>query len=131
MKLITVAAAIEVAAGLILAVTPSLVARLVLNADLNSAGEALGRVGGFGLLGLGVACWVQSASVSRNTAVVRGLLTYNVLAALFFIYLGVQGTLIGPMLWPAAVLHFVLAILLGRIFVTGAMAKRGPLTRGG
>ena len=110
MKLIAVAAAIEVVAGVIFIVSPSLLARLVLNADLNAAGVAVGRVGGFGLLGLGLASWPGSAPV-------RGLLAYNVLAALFFIYLGVQGALVGALLWPVAALHFVLAVLLGRVFV--------------
>jgi hypothetical protein len=110
MKLIATAAAIEVLAGIILIVSPSLVARLVLNGDLNAPAEALGRIGGFGLLGLGLASWPGSAPL-------RGLLAYNVLAALFFIYLGVQGALVGVLLWPAAALHSVLAILLGRAFV--------------
>lgn len=110
MKLIAVAAAIELVAGVIFIAAPQLLARLVLNADVNAAGLAVGRVGGFGLLGLGLASWPSSAPI-------RGLLAYNALAALFFIYLGVQGALVGPLLWPAAALHFVLAILLARIFI--------------
>jgi hypothetical protein len=117
MKLVAVAAAIEVAAGVILIISPPLVARLMLNADLNAAGEAVGRVAGFGLLGLGVACWPVSAHVSARSAPVRGLLAYNVLGAIFFIYLGLQGTLVGIVLWPAAALHSVLAILLARVFL--------------
>jgi hypothetical protein len=110
MKLIPVAAAIEVVAGVIFIVSPSLVAQLAFNANLNSAGEALGRVGGFGLFGLGLASWPGSAPI-------RGLLAYNALATLFLIYLGVQGQLAGALLWPVAALHFVLAILLARVFV--------------
>jgi hypothetical protein len=117
MKLIAVAAAIEVAAGLILIVSPPLVARLMLNADLNAAGEAIGHVAGFGLLGLGLAGWPASAQADGKSAAVRGLLAYNVLGAIFFIYLGIQGTLVGMLLWPAAVLHTVLAILLARVFL--------------
>jgi hypothetical protein len=117
MKLIAVAAAIEVAAGLILIVSPPLVARLMLNADLNAAGEAIGRVAGFGLLGLGLAGWPASAQADGKSAAVRGLLAYNVLGAIFFIYLGIQGTLVGMLLWPAAILHAVLAILLARVFL--------------
>jgi hypothetical protein len=117
MKLITVAAAIEIAAGLVFIASPPLVARLALNADLNPAGDALGRVLGFGLLGLGLACWPGAAPLSGKSAAVRGLLAYNVLAALFFMYLGVQAALVGLLLWPIAALHAVLAVLLGRIFV--------------
>lgn len=117
MKLIAVAAAVEVAAGLIFIVSPPLVARLILNADLNAAGQAVGRVVGFGLLGLGLACWPGSTPVSGKSAAARGLLAYNLLAAIFFVYLGVQGTMVGMLLWPVAVLHAVLAIALGRVFV--------------
>jgi hypothetical protein len=117
MKLIAVAAAVEMAAGLILIVSPSLVVQLILNADLNPAGEAVGRLAGFGLLGLGLACWPGSTPVSGKSAAARGLLAYNLLAAVLFIYLGVRGTMVGMLLWPAAVLHTVLAIALGRVFV--------------
>ncbi|MBV8154697.1 MAG: hypothetical protein JOY98_09770 [Candidatus Eremiobacteraeota bacterium] len=110
MKLIAVAAAVEMIAGVVLIVTPSLFARLILNADLNAGAGALGRVGGFGLLGLGVASWPGSSGV-------RGLLVYNALAAIFFVDLGVRGTLVGTLLWPAAILHIVLAILLAFVFV--------------
>jgi hypothetical protein len=116
MKLIAVAAGVEVAAGLIFIISPPLVVRLILNADLNAAGDAVGRVAGFGLLGLGLACWPGSASGSGRNAV-RGLLAYNLLAAILFIYLGVRGTLVGVLLWPAAVLHAGLAIALGRVFM--------------
>jgi hypothetical protein len=119
MRTIAVAAAVEILAGLVLIVSPSLVARLLLHADLNGGGEIVGRVGGFGLLGLGLACWPASAPVSAKSAASRGLLAYNVLAAILFIYLGVRGTLVGALLWPAAVLHAVLAVLLARVFVLG------------
>jgi hypothetical protein len=115
MKLIGIAAAIEIVAGVVFIVSPSLVAQLALNADLNAGGEALGRIGGFGLLGLGLASWPGSASI-------RGLLAYNVLAALFLIYLGVQRELVGTLLWPLAALHLVLAVLLGRLFVRNLRA---------
>jgi hypothetical protein len=117
MKLIAVAAAVEMAAGLILIVSPSLVVQLILNADLNPAGEAVGRLAGFGLLGLGLACWPGSTPVSGKSAAARGLLAYNLLAAVLFIYLGVRGTMVGMLLWPAAVLHTLLGIALGRVFV--------------
>jgi hypothetical protein len=116
-KLIAVAAAIEVAAGLVLIVSPEFVARLVLNADLNAAGEAVGRVGGFGLLGLGLAGWPGAATLSGRSPAVRGLLAYNLLATILFVDLGIRGALVGALLWPAAVLHFVLTALLGRVFV--------------
>lgn len=112
MQLIAVAATVEAIAGVMLIVAPALFARLILNSDLNVGGETTGRVGGFGLLGLALASWPGWGPFS-----IRGLLAYNALAALFLIYLGIRGTLVGPLLWPAAALHFALAILIGRIFV--------------
>ncbi len=59
----------------------------------------------------------QPEPVSRESAALRVLLTYNVLAAIFFLYLGFRGEFIGLLLWPAAALRAVLAILLARVFV--------------
>jgi hypothetical protein len=112
MKVVAVAAAVEVAAGVILAVIPSVAARLVFGTDFTPAGTAICRIAGFGLLGLGIACWPASALV--NPRAVRGLLAYNVLAAVFFAWLGISRELVGPLLWPAAALHGVLSLLLAR-----------------
>lgn len=115
MRLLAVAAAFEIVVGLILMASPALVARLLLGAELAAPGEAIGRVAGFGLLALGLACRPGSALPNRHTLV--GLLTYNVLAAIFFLYLGIRSELIGWLLWPAAAIHAVLSVLLGRLFV--------------
>jgi len=100
--LVALAAAVEIVAGLAVIVDPSLVARLLLGADLSAAGEAVGRVAGFGLCGLGF------------TRAARGLLLYNLLASIFFLYLGIRSELVGVLLWPAFALHACLAVLLAR-----------------
>ncbi len=123
MKLTAFAASLEAATGLILIIDPSVVAWLLLGGDLPVLGQAVGRVAGFALLALGVACWPAPDPASRKGAV-RGLLTYNVLAAIFFMYLGIRGQLVGVLLWPAAVLHGALAILLARIFYRDSVAER-------
>ena len=117
MKLTAFAAALEAATGLVLVIDPSLLASLLLGADLNAVGLAVGRVAGFALLALGLACWPGPEPVGRKSAAARGLFAYNVLAAIFFLYLGVRGELVGLLLWPAAVLHAALASLFARIFV--------------
>lgn len=101
--------------GLILMASPSLVARLLLGAELGAPGEAIGRVAGFGLLALGLGCGPVPASPYRRALV--GLLTYNALAAIFFLYLGIRSELVGWLLWPAATIHAVLSVLLARLFV--------------
>jgi hypothetical protein len=43
-----------------------------------------------------------------------GMLTYSALATLYLLYLGIRGNWVGPLLWPAVVLHAAITILLGR-----------------
>jgi hypothetical protein len=116
MKLIAFSAGVEAATGLVLIVDPSLVARLLLGTELSAGGEAVGRVAGFALLALGLACWPHAGPPSRATPAVRGLLIYNILAAVFFLYVGFRREFMGLLLWPAAVLHAALGILFARIF---------------
>jgi hypothetical protein len=117
LRLTAVAAAVEAATGVVLIINPQLVAWLLLGADLSSAGQAVGRVAGFALLALGLACWPVPETASRKSAAARGLFAYNVLAAIFFLYLGVRGEFVGLLLWPAVAIHAALAILLARVAV--------------
>lgn len=41
-----------------------------------------------------------------------GMLAYSTVAKLYFLYLGIRGEWVGPLLWPAGVLHAVLTFLL-------------------
>jgi hypothetical protein len=41
-----------------------------------------------------------------------GMLTYGALVTLYLAYLGIRGEWVGPLLWPAVVLHAVLTLLL-------------------
>lgn len=88
MKIVAVAAAVEFVAGLIVAGSPTLVSRLLLNADLDDAGQVLVRLGGFGLLSLGLACWPGPAPLAAKSTAARALLAYNGLATILFIDLG-------------------------------------------
>ena len=113
-KLLDVAAVIEAATGVALMIYPPLVTRLLLGDEVSGAGEALGRVAGFALLSLGLACWPGVDSAGANTPALRALLTYNLLATLYLAYLGIGGGLVGSLLWPAVALHAVLTFLLAR-----------------
>jgi hypothetical protein len=116
-KVLTIAAVAEAATGAALIVVPSLVGRLLLGAELAGVAIPVARVLGVGLLALGVACLPSSTALC-------GMLTYSVLATPYLLYLGIRGEWVGPLLWPAVVLHAVIAILLGRAWLMS------PNTRG-
>jgi hypothetical protein len=107
-----VAAVVEMTAGFALIASPSIVVHLLIGTGLSDGGIAIGRVGGFGLLSLGLACWPSGRVV--NVQAISALFTYNLLAALYIGSLGVVGGFAGYLLWPACVLHAVLAFLLAR-----------------
>lgn len=110
--LVTVSAVIEVMTGLVLIVNPALVGRVLLAADLSGSGVAVGRLCGIGLLSLGLAGWPSGESVPVQAT--RALFAYNVLAAFYLGYLRVGGGFVSYLLWPACVLHAVLALLMAR-----------------
>lgn len=111
-RVLKLAAAAEAVTGLALMTVPSVVVRLLLGGEISGAAVPLARVTGFGLLSLGIACWPNPAPGGNAGAALRAILTYNVLATLFFVYLGIDGKWVGPLLWPAAVLHGILSFLL-------------------
>lgn len=111
-KSIEAAAAIEVATGLVLISFPSAFTRLVLGAELDPPGQALGRFAGLALLALALACWPGAVAGSGTAAALRALLAFNVLVASYLLYLAIGGELVGVLLWPAVVLHAVVAIVL-------------------
>jgi hypothetical protein len=67
MKWILVAAAtIEAATGLLLIVSPTLLATLALGSDLSSAGQALGHLAGLVFLSLAIACWPTGSNLTPS-----------------------------------------------------------------
>ena len=107
---LALAAAAEGATGIVLFAYPPIVIRLLFGAEITGAGEAVSRVAGIALIGLGVACW-PSGSTRQP---LHGMLTYGMLAALYLVYLGVRGEAVGLLLWPAVAAHAILVALLLR-----------------
>ena len=105
-KLLALAAFSEAATGLALLILPSLVGRLLLGEELTGVAVAVARVLGIALIALGVACWPGPALL--------GMLTYGALITAYLLYLAFGGEWVGPLLWPAVVLHAVLTLLLAR-----------------
>jgi hypothetical protein len=112
--LLTLAASIEAATGLALLAVPSVVVRLLLGGEISGASIPIGRVAGFGLLSLGIACWPGHDPTGTTAPALRAMLTYNSLATLYFLHLGIGGEWVGPLLWPAMVVHGILSLLLAR-----------------
>ena len=109
-KPLVFAAVAEAAMGVALLVVPWLVGRLLLGAELTGVSIPVARVLGIALIGLGTACW-PCASASRALC---GMLTYSALTMAYLLYLGIRGAWVGPLLWPAVVLHALLTLLLAR-----------------
>src|SRR5206468_8564957 len=110
--LLKLTAIIETATGLALLALPSFVVRLLLGAEISGASMPLGRVAGAALLALGVACWLaRDDTQSRATrGLVVAMLMYNIAATAVLAFAGICLGLHGVVLWPAVVLHAVMAI---------------------
>ena len=110
--LLKVAAGLEVGTGIVLIASPSLFTRLLFGSELFSPGPGVARLGGFALLSLALACWPTRDAAAGPP--LRAMLVFSVLCAAYLIYRGIRGGATGPLLWPGAVLHSVLALLLAR-----------------
>ena len=112
-RLLTLAALAEATTGLALLVAPALVVRLLFGAELTGVAIPIARVAGIALVSLGLACWPGRESPRAASS---AMLTYSLLVALYLLYLGACGEWRGPLLWPAIVVHAVLAALLSRVW---------------
>ena len=113
--MLPITAVAEAATGLALLVVPSLVGRLLFNAELSGISIVIARVAGIALIALGVAC------LPRFTPLC-GMLTYSGLATIYLAIVAVRGELVGPLLWPAVVLHAALTVLLARVWLAARAA---------
>jgi hypothetical protein len=106
-RLLAIAAIGEAATGVALLIIPSLVSRLLFGTELTGVSISLARVTGIALIGLGIACWPGCTALC-------GMLTYSALVTLYLGYVAMCGEWVGPLLWPAVVLHAALTLLLAR-----------------
>jgi hypothetical protein len=101
----------EVGAGLFALVLPSVAQSLLLGAD-HVVPETIffARIAGVALLAIGIACWLGRSdqySAAQNGLLVS-ILIYDLAAAVILAYSGYVG-LVGIALWPAVLVHCVLA----------------------
>jgi hypothetical protein len=120
---LALAAVLEAITGLALIILPSICGRLLLGAEISGPGLIVGRVAGFALLALGMACWPVRRSGSLAPAhfipaqakpALRAMLTYNALVSGYLIFLGLGGRWVGILLWPSVGVHGLLTLLLAR-----------------
>ncbi len=109
------ASGLEVLTGLGLVAAPSLLAWLLFGSDLNAAGEATGRIAGLVMVCLAVGCWPRAGSAEAHA--LAPLMALSWLAAALLIVTGLMGANVGLLLWPAAALHLILAVLLTRTWM--------------
>src|ERR1700754_2833908 len=96
--LMRLSALMEVAIGVALIAVPSLVAKLLLGAELSDSCFAVARLTGIALLCLGIACWPRGGYSSPQS--LWGLFAYNLLAGFYLGYLRGSGLFTSPLLWP-------------------------------
>ena len=112
-KLFVATTLLEVGAGLCLVGVPAFAIWFLLDVREPSA-EALimSRVGGAGLVAIGVACWLardDRGSRSRH-GLLCGVLLYNVGASVVLAFAGLTSRMDGVALWPAVAPHTVMTI---------------------
>ena len=112
-RILTAGAVLEAAVGLGLLLAPSALVEFLLRAPLDDAGPIVARLGGGGLLALGIACWFArlTPSTPAGLGVARAFLAYNLVAGavLSNAYPPLPG---GAVALGAAILHGLLAIAL-------------------
>jgi len=109
-SVLALAALAEAGTGLLLLASPPVVVRLLFAAEISGAGATMSRLAGIALIGLGIACWPGNSRFQP----VNGMLAYSTLAMLYLIYINFSGEPVGLLLWPAVVVHAILAVRLFR-----------------
>jgi hypothetical protein len=97
----------EVVFGLLLLAAPPLIVRLLVAKEISGSVVTAARVGAVFLVALGIGCWPRDTS-RRPFYLMLG---YSALAACALVVVGLRGSA-GVLLWPAAVVHFAIALLL-------------------
>jgi hypothetical protein len=110
--LLIVTAVGEAGTGLLLLVVPSVPLALLLGVEDDSRDLIfVARLFGAALLAIGVVCWLGRSDTSSRAqlGLIGGVLVYDAAAAMLLAYAGLYLSLAGIALWPAVVLHAVLA----------------------
>lgn len=127
-SLLVVTAVVELVAGIVLLITPSLASKLLLGAGLGSPESVLvGKIGGAALLAIGLSCWLSRNHDRDGQAIglVAGLLVYNAAIVVLLLYAGVVDKMHGVGIWPTIGLHSALSIWCVARLRRGSQASSG------
>ena len=114
-KFIALIAVVEIATAFLLLVDPAVLVQLLLGVSTEAMARIVARCFGIAVLALAISCWPERESGLSGPRAFEGMLLYNVLIALFLVYLGTVQHMKGLLLWPAVGMHalFVLLLLSG------------------
>ena len=115
-KVLVFAAIAEAVTGLALLVMPSVVGQLLLGQRLAGVAIPVARVTGIALIALGISCWPAQPLI--------GMFAYSSAVTLYLTYIGFVSEFTGILLWPAAVVHAILSILLGRALLAAQASSK-------
>jgi len=125
-RLLSVGGVLETLSGLGLLLDPAGGASALFGSSIEGAGVAIGRIGGAGLLSLGIACWLarKTPTSPASVGVAWAYLAYNVVTCVTLVWASVA---LGGDSLPAlggAVLHGVLgSAMLGALLGRGVNAR--------
>jgi hypothetical protein len=111
--LLIATALIEFVTGLVLVVSPSALAHVLLGSSLDNAiGFTIARVAGTALLSLGVACWFarEDGQSPAGKGLVAAMLLYDLGVVEVLVAARYGSGLSGIAFWPAVGLHTGMAI---------------------
>ena len=118
--IVKVAACLEIVVGAIFIIAPNIPCALLFGANPENIGTPLARWVGVSLFAVGVACLPSNAGESHRRAAL-GLFAFNAGVAILFAWVGAVATVHGFLLWPAVILHAVIAAaLLPQLLTTRA-----------
>jgi hypothetical protein len=114
MGVLGIAAIAEALKGVVLLICPAVLVHLLFGARSSAGVTEVGRVAGIALVALGSACWPGRAAPGGTPRALLGILIYSLLVAVYFVLLGIRRESVGILLWPAALLHGALTVMLAR-----------------
>jgi hypothetical protein len=120
-------ALVEAATGLCLIFLPSVLFAVLLGVDNPTVDATLvGRIAGAALLAIGTASWMARTDTLNPAmlGVLTGILIYNAAASTLLAFAGAVLKMTGVLLWPAVVIHVILAASCFRCLRAKRLASR-------